>query len=53
MDQIREARLERDRREAEKARRQREADARPQRKQAMLLSHMDDLSDQQTLWEEL
>ena len=46
MDQIREERLERDRREAEKAKRKREEEARPRQTQGMLLHHLNDLSNQ-------
>ncbi len=52
MDQIREDRLARDRREAEQARRKQEDEARPKMKQSMLLTHLNDLPAQGVLFEE-
>ncbi len=52
MDQIRQDRLERDRLDAEKARRKAEDDALPKHKQTLLLTHLDDCAGQQTLFEE-
>ena len=52
MDQIRQDRLERDRRDAEKARRKAEYEALPKQRQKLMLTKMDDLPDQRTMWEE-
>jgi len=51
MEQIRQERLERDRREAEKARHRAEHEALPKQRQTMLLDHLDDLAGQQELFE--